>query len=124
MIRSGILLVVRSPFYGVIDFSGCGLLRRLCGILFHFSFRHEEDGAIFDAMVDFTAMIHAVRRFECVRASVVASAMIWCSASLAALYKSLVESSWISFLQRCSKKILPFSGGPQPSEAMLCTGLG
>jgi hypothetical protein len=124
MIRWGILLVVRSPLHGVIDFSGSGLLRRLYGILFHFSFRHEEDGAIFGAMVGFAAVIYAVQRFECVRASAVASAMIWCSTSLATLYESLVECSWISFLQRCSKKILPFSDGPQPSKSMLHTGLG
>jgi hypothetical protein len=34
----GILLVVGSPLHGVIDFSGCGLMQRLCGILLHFLF--------------------------------------------------------------------------------------
>jgi hypothetical protein len=29
---------VRSPLHGVVDFSECRLLRRLCRILLHFSF--------------------------------------------------------------------------------------
>jgi hypothetical protein len=33
-----ILLVVRSPLHGVVDFLGCSLLRRLYGILVHFCF--------------------------------------------------------------------------------------
>jgi hypothetical protein len=87
----------------VIDFSRCGLLRRLCGILLYFSFRLKEDGAIFGAMVGFTTMEHVVRRFEYVRASAVTSTLICCIASLAALHEYLVRGPRISFLRRCSK---------------------
>jgi hypothetical protein len=55
----GILLVVRSPLHGVIDFSGCGLMQRLCEILLHFLLRLQKDGVIFSAMVGCAAMIHA-----------------------------------------------------------------
>jgi hypothetical protein len=81
--------VVGSPLHGVIDFSGCGLMRRLCGIVLHF-FHLHIDGAIFGAVVGCATMIHAVRRFECVRPSVMASVMIQCSSSLAALWESFV----------------------------------
>jgi hypothetical protein len=57
-------------------------------------------------VVGCAAVIRVVQRFECVRPSIVASAVIWCSASLAALYGSLVKSSLLSFLRRCSKKFL------------------
>jgi hypothetical protein len=49
-------------------------------------------------VVGFAAMVHAVQRFECVRASVVALVTIWCFVSLATLHESLVEGSRISFL--------------------------
>jgi hypothetical protein len=96
-----------GPLHGVIDFSGCRLLRRLCGILVHFSFRLEENGTIFGAVVSFTTMIHAIWRFECVRVSVVISAPIWHVAYLAALHETLVRGPWISFLRSCSKVLLP-----------------
>jgi hypothetical protein len=68
--------VVGSPLHDVVDFSGCRLLRRLCRILLHFSFRLKEYGEIFCAVVDFTAIEHAVLRSECARASVVTVATI------------------------------------------------
>jgi hypothetical protein len=107
MIGWGVLLVVRSPLHGVIDLSWCGLLRRLGGSLLHFSFLLEENGAIFGAIVDFATMVHAVRRFERVRASVVTSTTIWCSASLSVLRESLIRSSQVSFLPGCSEILLP-----------------
>jgi hypothetical protein len=54
------LLVVRGPLHGVVDSSRCQLLRRLRGVLLHFSFQFEEDGAIFGAVVGLTATKHAV----------------------------------------------------------------
>jgi hypothetical protein len=102
-----ILLVMRSSLCGVIDFSGCGLMRRFCRILFHFL-----DGAIFGVIVGCAAVIHVVWRFECVRPSVVASAAIRCSTSFIALCGSLVECSLISFLQRCYKIFLPICWRP------------
>jgi hypothetical protein len=72
----GILLVVGSTLHGVIDFSGCGLMRRLCGILLHLLFHLQIDGAIFDAVVGCAVAIQAVQRFECVRPSAIASAVI------------------------------------------------
>jgi hypothetical protein len=103
-----ILLVMWSPLRGVVDFIGSGLLRRLCGILLHFSFRLKKNGAIFGAVVLFAAMVHAVQRFECVRVS----AVISCSASLAALHESLVRISQIPFLWKCSKILLPIFWRP------------
>jgi hypothetical protein len=55
--RMRISLVMWSPLHCVVDFSGCGLIRRLCRILLHFLFRLKIDGAIFCAMVGFIAMV-------------------------------------------------------------------
>jgi uncharacterized membrane protein required for colicin V production len=55
--------------HSVIDFSGCGLVRRLCRILLHFLFGLKVDGAIFCAMVGVAAMVHTIWRFHCVLAS-------------------------------------------------------
>jgi hypothetical protein len=99
--------VMQSALHGVVDFLGYGLLRRLWKILVHLSFRVKENGAIFGAVFGFTAMVHVVWWVECVWASAVTSAMIWCSASLATLHESLVGGSRISFLWRCSKVFLP-----------------
>jgi hypothetical protein len=63
--------VVRSSLHGVVDFSGCRLMRRLCRILLHFLIRLKIDGAIFSVMVAFTTMVHAVWMFHCVWASTV-----------------------------------------------------
>jgi hypothetical protein len=52
--------VVRSPLHAVIDFSGCGLLRRLCVILLYFSLRVKKDRAIIGAVVGCAAMVHAI----------------------------------------------------------------
>jgi hypothetical protein len=48
-------------------------------------FLTQGNGALFGAVISFTTLVHAVRGFECVRAS----AMIWCSASLVFLHKPL-----------------------------------
>jgi hypothetical protein len=47
--------------------------------------------AIFGAMVGLTAMRHAIWRSECVWAIVVATSMVWCTASLVVLSESLIE---------------------------------
>jgi hypothetical protein len=60
--------VMQNPLHGVVDVSGCGLMRRLCQILLHFIFGLKIDGTIFCAMVGFTAMVHVVWRFHCVLA--------------------------------------------------------
>jgi hypothetical protein len=80
-------------------------MRRLCRILLHFLFRLKVDGTIFGAMVSFTATVHAVWRFHCVWASVVPPAIVQSSTSLVVLGGSLIESPWVSFLQRPSKII-------------------
>jgi hypothetical protein len=102
----GILLVVGSPLHGVIDFSWCGLMWRLCGILLYFLFWIQKGGAIFGVAVGCAVVIHVVRRFECVRSSAMAWATIRCSASFATLCGSLVESSLMSFLRRCFRNFL------------------
>jgi hypothetical protein len=63
MVGQGISLVMRSPLLGVVDFSGCELVRRLCRILLHFLFALKVDGIIFCSMIGVTAMVHAVWRF-------------------------------------------------------------
>jgi hypothetical protein len=82
MVRCRILLVVGSSLHGVIDFSGCYLLRWLRGFLVHFSFGLEEYGAIFYVMIGLTVMKHALQRSECVWASTVTVAVICCAKSL------------------------------------------
>jgi hypothetical protein len=77
--------VVQSPLHGVGDFSGCGLIRRLCRILLYFLFHLKIDETIFSVMVDFTAMVHAVWRFHCVWASAMPPVMVQSSASLVVL---------------------------------------
>jgi hypothetical protein len=62
-------------------------------ILSQFSFKIEEYGAIFCVMVGFAAVEHIVWRSECVWASAVTAATIWCTASLIVLSKSLIRSS-------------------------------
>jgi hypothetical protein len=52
--------VMRSPLHGVVDFSGCGLMRRLFRILLYFLFGLKIDGPIFYEMVGFAAMVHGV----------------------------------------------------------------
>jgi hypothetical protein len=51
--------VMQNPLHGVVDFSGCGLMRRLYRILLHFIFGLKIDREIFCVMVGFAAMIHA-----------------------------------------------------------------
>jgi hypothetical protein len=102
-----ILLVVKSPLHGVVDFSGCDLLWWLCGVLLHFSFGVKEDGTMFGAVVSFAAMVHAGRRLECVGAMPMTSAPIWCAAYLVALHESLLRGSHTSSLRRCSEILLP-----------------
>jgi hypothetical protein len=62
---------------------------------------------MFDAVVSFSAMVHAVQRFQCVGTSIATSTLIWHAASLVALRESLVGGSWMSFLRRCYKILLP-----------------
>jgi hypothetical protein len=88
----GISLVMWSPLHGVIDFSGCELMRRLCRILLHFLFCLKIDGTIFCVMVGFVAMVHAVWRFHCVWASAAPLAMVQSSASLDVLVGYLIEN--------------------------------
>jgi hypothetical protein len=76
-------------------------------MLLHFLFRLQIDGAIFVVVVGYATVVHAVWRFEYVRPSATASATVQCSASLAALCRSLVKISLMPFLQRCSKNFLP-----------------
>jgi hypothetical protein len=90
-VRQRILLVVGSPLHGVVDFSGCHLLRKLVELLVHFSLGLKEYGVIFCAMVGFTVVEHAIRRSEYVWALTAAMAMIWCGASLVVLSKPLIE---------------------------------
>jgi hypothetical protein len=100
-------MVVGSPLHSVVDFSGCQLLGRLVGFLVHSSFGLKEYGTIFCVMVGFTVVEHAVWRSECVWASVVTATMIRCTASLIVLCKSLIGCSWVSFLWRWPKILLP-----------------
>jgi hypothetical protein len=65
-----------SLLHGVVDFLGCGLVRRLCRILLHLLFGLEIDGAIFCVIVDFAAMVHPVWRFYCAWASAMPPAMV------------------------------------------------
>jgi hypothetical protein len=46
-----------------------------------FSFLSRDRWAIFGAMIGCVAVVHAVRRFECVRPSATASALVRSSAS-------------------------------------------
>jgi hypothetical protein len=110
--------------HGVVDFSWYGLLRRMCGILLYFSFRLKEDVTIFGSMVGFTALEHAVRRFECVRASTATSATIWCAASLATCVNLWSEVLGYLSCGGVPKFFFQFSGGTHPSELILCTSLG
>jgi uncharacterized membrane protein required for colicin V production len=98
---------MQSPLHGVVEFSGCGLVRRLCRILLHFLFGLKIDGAIFYVMVDFTTMVHAVWRFHYVWALATPPATVRSSTSLVILGGSLIESPWISFLRRPFKVFIP-----------------
>jgi hypothetical protein len=62
--------------------------------------------AIFGAMVGLAVVEHAVRRSECVWASVAASAAVWCTASLIVLSESLIGCPWVSFLWRWPEILL------------------
>jgi hypothetical protein len=73
--------------------------------LLHLSFRLEEYGIIFDVVVDFTIILHAVRRPECVWASALTS--VSGAASLIVFGKPLVEGSQISLCWRSSKVLFP-----------------
>jgi hypothetical protein len=56
----GVVLVMRGPLYGVVNFPGLWLWRWLGGVLVHFSLGVIVDGAVFDAVVSFIAMVHAI----------------------------------------------------------------
>jgi hypothetical protein len=83
--------VARSPLHDVVNFPGCWLLWRLNRFLLYFQLGFEEDGAIFCAVVGFTAVVHAVWRFYGVWASAMTAATIWSSASLSVLGGCLIE---------------------------------
>jgi hypothetical protein len=104
--------VVGSPLHGVVDFSGCYLLRRLRGFLVHFSFGLEEYEAIFCAMIGLVVVKHIVQRSECVWASATTTTAIWCAASLIVLSESLIGGPRVSFLQRWPKILLPILWWP------------
>jgi hypothetical protein len=85
--------VVSSQLHGVIDFLGCGLVRRLCGILPHFLFHLQIDEAIFGAVIGCAVVVLTVWRFECVRPSATASTTVQWSTSLAGLCGSFIKIS-------------------------------
>jgi hypothetical protein len=53
---------------------------------------------VFGAVVSFIVMVHAVRRFDCVRASASTAATTPCTASLGVLIESLVEGPRVCLL--------------------------
>jgi hypothetical protein len=57
-------------------------------------------------MVDFTTVVHAVQRLECIRASA------WRAPSLMVLVWPLFESSLASLLRGCSKILFPILRRP------------
>jgi hypothetical protein len=99
-------------------------VRRLCQILLHFLFDRKVDGAIFCVMVGVASMVHAVWRFHCVWVLAAPSATVRSFASLVVLGD--LSSKVLGFLlcEGPLKFFSQFSGGPQPSESMLCTGFG
>jgi hypothetical protein len=56
----GVVLVMRGPLYGVVNFSGLWLWPRSGGILVHFLLGVDVDGVVFGAVVGFITMVHAV----------------------------------------------------------------
>jgi hypothetical protein len=82
------------------------------------------DETIFCAMVGFIVMVHAIWRFHCVWALVMPLSMVQSSASLVVLGGSLIESLRFLSHEGPLKFFSQFSGAPQPSESMLCTGFG
>jgi hypothetical protein len=77
----------------VVDFSRCRLLWSVCRALVHVLLCFQVDGAIFGAMIGVATMVHAVRRFDCVRASTPTSTSARCSTPLAVLAESLIRCS-------------------------------
>jgi hypothetical protein len=65
-----VLLVVWSPLHGVVDFPRLQLWRRLSGVLVHFPFGVDVDGAIIGFVMSFVAMVRAVQGSRCIQASV------------------------------------------------------
>jgi hypothetical protein len=55
--------VVGSPLHVVVYFSRWWLFQRLSRLLLHFPLGFKGNGAIFGAVVGFTAVVHAVRGF-------------------------------------------------------------
>jgi hypothetical protein len=55
-----VVLVMRGPLYGVVNFSGLWLWPRSGGILVHFLLGVDVDGVVFGAVVGFITMVHAV----------------------------------------------------------------
>jgi hypothetical protein len=77
-----------------------------------FFFSTQGIWAIFHTVVGFTMMEHALRRYECVRASAVTTAMIPCAASLVVVGESLIEGPWISSYGGVLNFFSQFSDGP------------
>jgi hypothetical protein len=63
----------------MVDLPGRRLLQRLFGVFLHLSFRLEEYGAIFCAVVGFTAVEHAVLRLIGAWTSAMTTASPWCA---------------------------------------------
>jgi hypothetical protein len=69
-------------------------------------------------------MMHVVWGLVCVWTSAEAVATAWCAAPLTVLARPLAEGSLEFFFGGGPKLFSLSSGGPQPSESMMCTGLG
>jgi hypothetical protein len=109
----GVLLVLRSPLHGVVDFHWLQLWWRLLGVLVQFRFGVNVDGAIFGFVVGFVAMVHVVEGSWCIWASTAPTASVPSSASLAALWRPLVKRSrncllWRSSIIFCSSSQMTF----------------
>jgi hypothetical protein len=78
----GVLLVVWSPLHGMVDFPRLQLRQRLVGVLVHFLFGVDVDGAIFGFVVGFVAMVHVVEGSWCIQASAAPMTSVRSSTSL------------------------------------------
>jgi hypothetical protein len=58
-------------------------------------------------VVGIAAVLHAIRRFDCVRASATTTAIVRWATSLVVLMESLIEGPQMCLLRRCPKILLP-----------------
>jgi membrane associated rhomboid family serine protease len=88
---------------------GLAILVYLCqsGVLVHFRFGVDVDGAIFGFVISFIAMVYAVQGSWCIWASAMPTASVRRFASLASLQRPLVKSSRICLLWRSSVIFVP-----------------